>query len=444
MKRMLSLFFVFCLVLSGCAQAPAQTTSAVASGPALSTPEGERSPQSGPVLVAEPLEGGARQRVTGEFMALESYGTGLEVEKENRSGDSLVRSFDGGEESFAALQAYVELLCSEYEFEPAAEPYIHTVKSTFFDFCLNYTGPEAPAAHTQSGAYSGTPCDLTIYGTIERGDLEGAIWYDSSLTGLDGGYRFGQEAVDTAPVGQSALAGLWRNADCSFSTTDGRLAAAPGQAMLLWDGEAAEGSARFLLDADQERQEVILEDEDAPLVRFYLPLSCEISTGRTFGQEQFIVESGYAVDAGGRFDAQPNYTWPSMFAVRREEGWLVPVLGMGGGMKRLDLRVMYADGETAVFYACAAFDTSPETLELLAAVALTGEGTRPTPAPQQAGGGSGSCSACGGSGRCTSCGGTGRVGNPLAGTGEWVEQTCLACRPAGSGNCPFCGGDGRA
>ena len=440
MKRWLCLPLALCLGLAaGCGQTPA-ASAVPESQTAAASPLPEHQPQQDAVLVAEPLQAGDGQRQPGEFMALESYGSGLEVEGEKRLDAALVRGFEGGGESFAALQAYVELLCSEYDFVLAAEPYAETIESTFFDFCLLYTGPQAPAAHTQEGTYSGMPCDLTIYGTVERGRLEGALWYDPALTGLDGGYRWGKEPADTAPAGRSALAGLLRGADGVFSTTDGRLAVQSGQAVLLWDETAQPASARFVLNEDKERQEVLLEQDGAALARFYLPLSCQLTTGRMFGQEQFVVESGFAAEAGGLFDSMPQYTWPSLFAVRREEGWLVPVLGMGGGMKRLTVRVMYADGETAVFYACASFDAAPYELELLAAVALTGEGTRPTPTPAGTAAGERPCSSCGGSGDCSGCGGSGRVRKALAGTGEWVEQACTACRPAGSGNCPFCGG----
>ena len=404
-----------------------------------------QSPSGTRALVAEPLESAVPARQPGEFMALESYGTGLEVEKENRSDGRLVRSYKGDEACLAALEDYVALLCSEYDFELAAEPYRKELESTFFDFCLRYTGPDGPLDGAVEGTFSQTPCDLMLYGTLQRGRLKGAIWYDPALSGVDHGYRRGQEeAGAAAPSGASALAGLWREADGGFSTTDGRLSAGVGQAALLWDGEAASAAARCLRYTDEQRLEVQIQSgQGADLVRFYLPLAQTPESGDILTAATFMVESGYAVRADGIFDELPRYTWPSMFAVLHEGSWIVPVLGMGGAMEQLTVRVMYADEATAVFYACARFGSAPHDLELLAAVDLTAATVEAAPTPGT-GGGQGNCSACGGTGDCTTCGGTGRVRNLLAGTREWVDQTCTACRPAGSGNCPFCGGDGRA
>ena len=153
------------------------------------------------------------------------------------------------------------------------------------------------------------------------------------------------------------------------------------------------------------------------------------------------MESSYAVKAGGRFEDMPSYTWPTMFAAWHGSEYVVPVLGMGGDMKRLNLRVMYADGETAVLYACAQFATAPRELEMLMAVSFADAET--TSAQASAGvGGKQKCSACSGSGDCTRCGGTGRLYKTLPGTTERVEQDCTSCRPAGSGHCSFCSGTG--
>ena len=170
-------------------------------------------------------------------------------------------------------------------------------------------------------------------------------------------------------------------------------------------------------------------------------VSQDIATGKIYTEEDFIVESSYAVKAGGRFDDMPSYTWPTMFAAWHGSEYVVPVLGMGGDMKRLNLRVMYADGETAVLYACAQFATAPRELEMLMAVSFADAET--TSAQASAGvGGKQKCSACSGSGDCTRCGGTGRLYKTLPGTTERVEQDCTSCRPAGSGHCSFCSGTG--
>lgn len=465
MKRMICIALALCLVLSaaGCGGGASQTVTGQGGGLSggeetlteagaqdknwsFSLPgQNGQNGQSGRQLVADPLdEEAVAARQPGEFMALESYGTGLEVGKENTSDGQKVRSYKGNKSCYAALESYVDVLCSEYDFRQEGEPYYEVIGGDlFFDFCLVYTGENAPASHKVTGTFSKTMCDLSLYGTTQGSTLKGGLWFDPSLTGLDGGYRYGQEGADVTPVGESALAGLWREADGSFSTSDGRLTAAAGRAMLLWDDEASTASASYLRYTDEGRQELVLESTSGRLARIYLPLSCELTGGRVLGQEQFIIESSYAVSAGGLFEDEPSYTWPSMFAVHRQEGWVVPVRGMSGAMTALWTRVMYAEGDTLVIYAAAEFETSPRALELLAVVSTANSEVESEP-PAGGGAGSGSCSSCNGSGKCTTCGGTGKVRKALAGTGKWVEQDCTACRPAGSGNCPFCGGDGKA
>lgn len=393
-------------------------------------------------LVAQPLTSTAAAPGDAELMALEYYADGLKVGSLGEDGSARTRSLDGTASDYRVLEAYVDLLCTAYSFELVDTPYYEQMRDTFFDFCLRYTGSASLYGSEIRGVFSDTPCNVMIYGIIDGDDLEGYIYYDRALTTRDGGYRYGSASADTGFVGDSFAAGLYRLSDGSFATDDGALQAAPGQAMVVQDGAASMYNARAVYDTQSSHLEFWVEDDrGGAYIQCYFPLSQDIATGQIYTEEDFIVESSYAVKAGGRFEDMPSYTWPTMFAAWHGSEYVVPVLGMGGDMKRLNLRVMYADGETAVLYACAQFATAPRELGVLMAVSFADAETTSAQASASAGGKQ-KCSACSGSGDCTRCGGTGRLYKTLPGTTERVEQDCTSCRPAGSGHCSFCGGTG--
>ena len=372
-------------------------------------------------------------------MGLEYYTDTLSVGKEEQSDGFLVRSFSGSASDYNALKAYVDLLCSQYDFALVGTPYYKKITDTFFEFTLRYTGSASLSGQKTPGTFVDYEGNMMIYGTIDGNRLKGAIWYDRKLTTYDGGYRYGKSSVQTDLVGDSITAGLYRMSNGSYATSDGRLQAAVGQAVLVQDGKSSQCTATYTFSADSNRQEILVTDKNGiPQMKFYFPATYTMTTGQIYAESEFIIESSYAVKDGGRFDRMPEYTWPSMFALAHGGEYVVPVLGMSGDMQRVNVRVMYSDDSVSVFYACAQMDSAPYQIEALIAA-------RPTKAAagQQASGGSSNwCSACGGSGKCSSCGGSGKVRKLLAGTGEWVQQDCTSCRPAGSGNCPFCGGSG--
>ena len=394
---------------------------------------------SSKTLVADALESAGVKHGASEFMGLEYYTDTLSVGKEEQSDGFLVRSFSGSASDYNALKAYVDLLCSQYDFALVGTPYYKKITDTFFEFTLRYTGSASLSGQKTPGTFVDYEGNMMIYGTIDGNRLKGAIWYDRKLTTYDGGYRYGKSSVQTDLVGDSITAGLYRMSNGSYATSDGRLQAAVGRAVLVQDGKSSQCTATYTFSADSNRQEILVTDKNAiPQMKFYFPATYTMTTGQIYAESEFIIESSYAVKDGGRFDRMPEYTWPSMFALAHGGEYVVPVLGMSGDMQRVNVRVMYSDDSVSVFYACAQMDSAPYQIEALIAA-------RPTKAAagQQASGGSSNwCSACGGSGKCSSCGGSGKVRKLLAGTGEWVQQDCTSCRPARSGNCPFCGGPG--
>lgn len=419
--------------------AAAEDTTAAAEDTASSSSAASQTRE----LVAEPLATASVVPSGPSMMALEYYSSDLDAGAGSTSGDAHVRKIKGGSGAYKILQAYVDLLCESYDFEPVGSPYYNTLKDTFFEFNLNYTGSGSLSGDKIDGTYTDNRCDVMIYGTIEGSSLEGAIWYRGGLTAYDGGYRYGESTSGKALVGTSATAGLYRLGDGSFLTDDGLLQTSLGQAMLVSDGETTMCSASMLLNESKSHQEIwVRNDAGSALLEFYFPLSWTVSAGQIYTEETFIIESSYAVSDKGRFSEMPQYTWPNMFAIYHGSSYLVPITAMGGDLKRVNVRVMYAESDIYVFHVCAQFSSSPREVELL--IAVSPEAAAAESSSQSQGSSAGSwCSACGGSGDCTTCGGTGKVYKTLPGTTERVEQDCTACRPAGSGNCPFCGGTGK-
>lgn len=392
-------------------------------------------------LVAEPLTTASVEPNGPAIMALEYYSSDLRVGASDTSGDALVRKIEGDSSTYKILQAYVDLLCESYDFAQVESPYYNTLKDTFFEFNLDYTGSGSLSGDKIEGTYTDYRCDVMIYGIIEGGSLEGAIWYSDDLIAYDGGYRYGESASGKDLVGTSATAGLYRLGDGSFLTDDGLLQASLGQAMMVSDSETTTCSARMLLNESSSHQEIWVENASGgALLEFYFPLSWTLSAGQIYTEETFIIESSYAVSDKGRFSEMPQYTWSNMFAIYHGNNYLVPITAMGGDLKRVNVRVMYAEGNEYVFHVCAQFSNSPKEVELL--IAVTPEAAAAETLNQSSSSGSW-CSACGGSGDCSNCGGSDRVYKTLAGTTERVEQDCTSCRPAGSGHCPFCGGSGQ-
>ena len=141
-------------------------------------------------LVAEPLTTASVEPNGPAIMALEYYSSDLRVGASDTSGDALVRKIEGGSGAYKILQAYVDLLCDAYGFEEAVSPYYNTLKDTFFEFNLDYTGSGSLSGDKIEGTYTDCRCDVMIYGIIEGGSLEGAIWYSDDLIAYDGGYRY--------------------------------------------------------------------------------------------------------------------------------------------------------------------------------------------------------------------------------------------------------------
>ena len=327
------------------------------------------------VLVSEPLDDAGYSPDGPAMQDLLYYGQSvLSFGDDSISDGYYARDFTGGTDDYWVLEDYADLLCSRFDFELVGQPYYQDYgDEKFFDFVLSYTGSGRLTGNSPTGTFSHTTGDVVIYGTIREGRLKGAIFYNVDLEVYDAGYSCQSDQADASYVGQSVTAGLYRMPDGSYETSDGRMSVTPGEAMVLSDGAERRYSARYVLDLDRDQQQIYVENSSGTAqLKFYFPSSTSLSTGDLFAQDYFIVESEYAQrEDFQKQDQIPSYTWSTMFAILHDKGYVIPIRGMSGEMKRLNVRVMYWEEDVAaVFYACAQFDTAPYEMELLIAVPL--------------------------------------------------------------------------
>ena len=342
-------------------------------------------PASGQCLVAKPLSECAYKPDGPAMQDLLRYGESiLSFGSVDENNGLCCRNFSGSAGGYAVVEAYTELLCSQFDFALAGQPYYQSYgSSTYFDFVLSYTGSGALNKAAVTGTFSGNTGDVMIYGSIVNDRVKGSIFYNQDITPYHAGFLYQLKQTDQSYVGLSASAGLYRMADGSYETSDGRLSASPGEAVVLSDGTEQRYQARYVLDLDSYQHQILVESgSGSTLLEFYFPASETLDICRVFPEDYFIIESDYAQNKNfQKQDGLPLYSWSSMFAILHNGGYVIPIRGMSGEMKRLNVRVMYwEDGSEAVFHACAQFDTAPYEMELLIAVPL-GAGSAAEPQP---------------------------------------------------------------
>lgn len=325
-------------------------------------------------LVAKELSSDSVSKEKSDAMDLLYYAQQeMSLDTVGPSGTSLVRGFSGTASDYDVLYAYVELLCAEYEFELVETPYYDDSGSTytFVEFVLHYTGSKSMIGSGIGGTFTGNIGEVMIYAQIKRDTLKGAIWYDSALEMGDDGYVYGSSAGGKSYIGDSFGAGLYWMPDGSYQTTDGRLSASVGEAMLITDGTSTTFSADFTYDNDDNKQKVCVRNSYGTEQQvFYIPTTVTLASEQIYDSSYFIVESDWATKERGVSSGVPSYTWAAMFACLHDGNYIYPVRGLSGVMTDVNVRVMYVSESVAVFYTCAQFESSPYEVEALVAVAI--------------------------------------------------------------------------
>jgi len=283
-----------------------------------------------------------------------------------------VRDYKGSEGDLQLVKDYVSMLVSTHPYLTLKDSYWQSYDGTsFFSYAIDYTGNVNMGSQVKQ-TYADTMCDVMIYGTIERSRMELAVWTPADMELADLGYRYGGGQADVSIGGQSALAGLYKNADGSYETSDGRFRVFPGEAMILRDGQVYTTEATYAKDDDRDCIWMRYFYRNETLHFSYPPHS--LMTGDTFRLKDFLQESSWLVKDRGMFEEEDDlvsYRWNGLFLGANHDGdWITPVNAPTSLFKDATVRVMYMDRELAVFYVYAEYTTAPYTVEALCAVPL--------------------------------------------------------------------------
>lgn len=375
------------------------------------------------------------------------FGDGLDFKKNSHENGYTIWTFQGG---YSAIESYMDVLCgtgcnlrladSYYKDYPASRI---STGGTFCAWLADYTGTGSVTRTTEVPFIEGKRGNVGVYASSERagGDLEIKIYIPDDLTQVDLGLRLNGGNVSIGVGGgTSALAGLYQMPDGSFQTTDGRLSAQPGRAMVLRDGEVCTAPAQAVLREDTA--ELWVRDfYRSEMLYFSVPKN-GVAGGDVYTMQDILLTawwgSNNAMAALRDADSFGGYRWSLCLGAGHGGSYILPTYLDSNEFENILVRVLYKDDTQAVYYIYAAFTTRPRVVEALCAVDLTQaiDGTN----KPVSGGGSGQCWYCGGSGRCPTCGGSGRVTNWLPGTREYLEQSCTDCYSPGK--CRICGGSG--
>ncbi len=380
MKKVLPLLLCFVLLLSlltGCAP------SFPSAGSGESTPAEENTENNLPVQVAEAPDLSDVDHTGPCFLDLAYYSAGqFDMSRITDMGFcDRVRVFDAPYDCRSVLAAYVDVLCRKFAFEPVCEPYYDDNgrngdgERIRFSYVLRYTG----AAHTSDTPitceYTAQQGDLILSGN-SRGDqwevsfrLFSAKW----LMPVDDGTRYHPQ--DPVFYGASFSTALNLLPDGSYATADGRLTAAPGQAMFLTSGKTALYSAHMEWSDKRNQKRICVQDSfGVDQMAFALPLAQPVTSGAAYNAS--VMDSNTA----GSSQTIPTNNEP-MFALLHNGRYIAARGGLSDGMTRFNARMMYWDEtrQAAVLYFYAAFSGAPYEVEGLVAVDLANSGAGITP-----------------------------------------------------------------
>lgn len=326
-------------------------------------------------LVSEPLkQDPMAYKITKDSTYIQNpenyFGTSLQYKSSKKSGDYQIWKFSGKEADRAVVEAYLDAICDGKHNLKITDTYDFSYKSTFFSYAIDYTGT-GNVRSSMTANYTDTVCNLSVYGVIERGKMEVNIYIPQDMEQVDLGMRYQQPDVSVGVGGMSAMAGLYKQEDGSFQTTDGRLSTKLGEAMVLRDGETYTTKATMV--KGKTRDELWVKDfyRDEAIV-FFSPAN-RLLTGDIYLLKDLFSTSSVFSKANTLKTADQfgNYNWTLFFGVGHNGNFIAPVEGSANKFKDLTVRVMYLEKNVeAVYYIYAEFDSEPYTFEALCAVDL--------------------------------------------------------------------------
>lgn len=387
------------------------------------------------------------------------FSEGFTFKEATQSGLSYVQKFEASEDDEDAVAAYINFLCSDgMNFRKADDYYkdyrgmsTANSKTVFASWGLTYTGTAKVEQKCDTAFLDEAKYALTIYYTIEYGEIEGTIEWSVSLDSCDLGFRSGGKVANTAPGGKSALTGLMRTGDGIYKTTDGRFSAGLNEAVIIKNGKNQKGTLEYQDNSDKAGHTLKIKDASSnKLFAVVFPCGGVQKTGQLYNYKDLLQEYQFPLSGDPYGDRGEDLELHQYIGKK----WLTATYS-NSPCKDMTLRVMYYSEaeQVAVYYIYAEFT---EETEAFCVVDLSKAKKADS---QSSSGGSGSsvptlnsgtsvCAFCKNKGKtfCNRCNGTGRivVSGSIAGFGTDNDKQftqhkgdCPECEN-GYKDCPYC------
>lgn len=245
----------------------------------------------------------------------------------------------------------------------------HNQSDKFVEWSL--TSDRCPDAETITSVYEKTQCHVNIWRSDDKRKFRVDVSKDLQV--CDIGLRRDGVTADVKPQGQSAGAGLLRLPDGSYQTSDGRLTAPVGTAMVLRDGTAYNTTATFDLNKGVEGIKTGNYYRDQFIYLQHGGNS--LMTGDIFREQDLAGESVFEELDNSKVTGRSFGSKPGVVLSHGEKA-LLPCF-VQDNFEELTMRVMYyQQGGDAVYYVYGRFADSkePKEVEALIAVNMAGDG----------------------------------------------------------------------
>ena len=250
------------------------------------------------------------------------------------------------------------------------DSYSFSYKGSSF-YSWGFCSDAVPDAQRFPLKYKDTPCHVSLYYADSKGKYTMIVSPDLQV--CDTGLRYDGSTVDLRPGGPSAAAGLVQLADGSYQTSDGRLTASLGTAMVLRDGAAYTTNASYKREKGKEvlRVENYYRNEG---IYFRVP-EYAIVQGDIFTQREI---RRWRWNDCTSMDQVDGFNWGTKPALvmPKDTVWLGASYNEAV-YEAQTVRVMYYDdGGTAVFYIYSSFRKGePKEVEALCVVQVEEAGS---------------------------------------------------------------------
>ncbi len=363
---------------------------------------------------------------------------------ETKSGDAYVYNFvsSEGKDSYDSAKKYIDEIAAKCNLKITTDHCQDYTNSRFFSWGLTYTG-SGNITYKGTVNFTEEEGNITVYGTVEKSRFKLAILIPTEFDIVDLGMRYSGQNVSTGLKGESISAGVYKNSDGSFSTTDGRFTVKKNEAVVFRDGDKYEGTVR--VSANENRTDYITEDYYRDELFIFRVPTDRLMTGDTYTLTDMLVNFGSDF---GTVAALQGFTATQYFAARHD-GDLLITTNEKDNFESLSIRVMYYKKDVEiVYYVYAVFNSEPYELEAFCAADLSDIDEESE--SNNSGGGSVSISTGRGQDTCRNCGGSGKIDcTSCSGKGYW-ETTTTSPNYSGSTSfnstittrkdCPFCDG----